>query len=125
MAFWMGATITLAIAAMSFAAPAEYFKRVSTFLVCEQIDANCNTDEETSAETLWYFTEGEKTCLAYTDSPQEQIGFVDITDPSKPIPNGTVDMSGEPTTVRVIGDYGTYHNQLLVLAGFVRNESIY
>ena len=42
--------------------------------------------------------------LVYTDSENNQIGFVDITDPSQPVPAGTLPVSGEPTSVAVLGD---------------------
>lgn len=42
--------------------------------------------------------------LVYTDSGNNQIGFVDITDPSQPVPAGTVSVSGEPTSVSVLGN---------------------
>ena len=94
-----------------------FFQRVSTFNVCEQIDPTCNTDIETSAETLWYYTTDSTTDdddssllkIVYTDSPGENLGFVDITDPSQPKADGILALGGEPTTVRVVGnDYGTY-----------------
>ena len=42
--------------------------------------------------------------LIYTDSPGEQIGFVDITNPANPIPTGVLAMGGEPTSVDVLGN---------------------
>jgi hypothetical protein len=42
--------------------------------------------------------------LVYTDSENNQIGFVDISDPSQPVPAGTVSVSGEPTSVSVLGN---------------------
>lgn len=106
------ARITLAMLSTSFSAvlAAEgpsMFHRVSTFNICEQIDASCNTDEETNAETLWYFTnESGGISVVYTDSEREALGFVDITDSSNPKADGVVPVGGEPTTVRVIGDNG-------------------
>ncbi|MGA0839856.1 MAG: esterase-like activity of phytase family protein, partial [Pseudomonadales bacterium] len=43
--------------------------------------------------------------LIYTDSPGEQIGFVDITDPGNPLALGTLPTPGEPTSVAVAGRY--------------------
>jgi len=85
------------------------FKRMSTFYICQQIDPTCNTDTETNAETIWYYQPPSLNtlCLVYTDSQAENLGFVDITDPESPEPDGIVPLGGEPTTVRVIGDYGT------------------
>lgn len=41
----------------------------------------------------------------YTDSEQEQLGLVDITDASNPSPKGTIALGGEPTSVAVKGSY--------------------
>ena len=106
--FGMAAAATLAV--ISAAEGTALFTRVSTFSICEQIDASCNTDEATNAETLWYFTSKEGgTNLVYTDAESENLGFVDISDPSNPMAIGTVPLGGEPTTVRVVGDYGAYY----------------
>ncbi len=43
--------------------------------------------------------------LIYTDADNEQIGFVDITDPEEPTAGGTLDLPGEPTSLAVNGDY--------------------
>jgi len=104
MMFWMAGATTFAMVSAD-KGPA-LFKRISTFNICEQIDPSCNTDNATNAETLWYFnTEGGGTKLVYTDAEGENLGFVDITDPAMPKADGTVPLGGEPTTVRVVGDY--------------------
>ena len=77
------------------------FKRVSSFLVCSQIDATCDTDDETAAEIVAASTDGNT--LIYTDSPAEVLGFVDISDPTAPLADGTVALAGEPTSVAVAG----------------------
>ena len=77
------------------------FNRVATFPICTQIDAACNTDTETVAEIVVSTDDGMT--LVYTDSEQENIGFVDITDPSAPAAGGVVDVGGEPTSVAVLG----------------------
>lgn len=79
------------------------FNRVTSFLVCSQIEANCNDDTETAAEIVAASEDGMT--LIYSDSPQEVIGFVDITDPETPVAAGTVALGGEPTSVAVQGDY--------------------
>ena len=86
-----------------------YFQRISTFNICEQIDPTCNTDIATNAETVWYYeNKNDNTFrLVYSNSESENIGFVDISDPTNPIAIGEVPLGGEPTTVRVIGNYGT------------------
>ena len=52
------------------------FNRVATFPICTQIDGTCNTDTETVAEIVVAANNGMT--LVYTDSEQENIGFVDI-----------------------------------------------
>ncbi len=79
------------------------FNRIATFPVCQQIDATCNTDEETASEIVAASTDGMT--LIYSDSPAEQIGFVDITNPAMPMAAGVLALDGEPTSVAVKGDY--------------------
>jgi hypothetical protein len=85
-----------------------YFRRISTFNICEQLDPTCNTDIATNAETVWYYeNKNDNTFrLVYTNSESENLGFVDISDPTNPKAIGEVPLGGEPTTVRVIGNYG-------------------
>jgi len=111
--FWMAAAAFLS--AVSTAEGSALFHRISTFSICEQIDPSCNTDDATNAETIWYFTSSSGgTYLVYTDSESENLGFVDITDPSTPKADGSVSLGGEPTTVRVIDNkYGAYHSRFL------------
>lgn len=85
------------------AATPSYFNRIANFAVCSQIEPTCNTDEETSAEIVAASQDGMT--LIYTDSPLEQVGFVDITDPTAPTGLGTLALTGEPTSVAVQGDY--------------------
>ena len=79
------------------------FVRIATFPVCQQISASCDTDTQTVAEIVDYSKDG--LTLIYTDSPMEQIGFVDIKDPANPVAAGTLDVGGEPTSVAVVGNY--------------------
>jgi hypothetical protein len=79
------------------------FNRIATFPICTQIDPTCNTDTKTVAEIVSVSDDGMT--LVYTDSAELNIGFVDITDPSKPLAAGTVKVSGEPTSVAVLGDF--------------------
>jgi hypothetical protein len=79
------------------------FNRVASFLVCQQIDANCHTDEETAAEIVAASEDGN--LLIYTDSPAKKVGFVDITHPQQPTAAGTIDLGNEPTSVAVKGHY--------------------
>lgn len=43
--------------------------------------------------------------LVYTDSEEEAIGFVDISDPANPVGEGTVAVGGEPTSLVVHGPF--------------------
>ena len=78
---------------------AKVFNRVSSFLVCTQIDANCNDDTETVAEIVAASADGAT--LVYTDAGTSELGFADITDPANPVGIGTVALGGEPTSVVV------------------------
>ena len=77
--------------------------RIGSFLICTQIDPSCNTDDETVAEIVAASEDG--LTLIYTDSPQDQLGFVDFSDPANPIGSGVVALGGEPTSVAVLGQY--------------------
>ena len=85
------------------AASARVFKRIASFPVCSQIEANCNDDTETAAEIV--AASADATKLIYTDSPAEALGFVDIGDPANPVAGGTLPLGGEPTSVAVSGNY--------------------
>lgn len=93
------------ITATSFvcnAANPRFFNRLASFPVCLQLDATCNVDTETAAEIVAASPDGNT--LIYTDSPQEVVGFVDITDPANPAPAGLLPLPGEPTSVAVVGN---------------------
>ncbi len=83
--------------------PNNHFNRIAAFPVCSQIDADCNNDTETAAEIVAASTDG--TVLIYSDSPNEQIGFVDINDPANPMPAGVLSVPGEPTSVAVKDEF--------------------
>lgn len=79
------------------------FNRIASFLVCSQIDDSCDTDTETAAEIVAASVDGMT--LIYSDSPAEQVGFVNIADPANPIADGVLGVGGEPTSVAVKGAY--------------------
>ncbi|PJG86005.1 esterase-like activity of phytase family protein [Conservatibacter flavescens] len=83
----------------AFANNTHYFNRSASFLVCSQLDKNCHTDIETSAEILYADKSGKT--LVYTDSPAKQIGFVDITNLHEPQGKKVVKINGEPTSVAI------------------------
>lgn len=80
-----------------------YFQRIATYLVCENTSCDRDSVKETVAEIIAVNKDGN--ILIYTDSPTGKIGFVNISEPANPTGLGTVDTSGEPTSVTVSGDY--------------------
>lgn len=98
------AVLSLSLATMYAATadagpPGKYFRRVSTFPVF----LNSDVDNETVSEIVDAADDGN--VLVYTDAALEVIGFIDISDPSSPQPDGTIAMPGEPTSVAVKGIY--------------------
>ncbi len=79
------------------------FNRIAVYPVCMQADATCNSDDATAAEIVAASTDGMT--LVYTDSPKEQLGFVDITNPAAPTGLGVLPLVGEPTSVAIKGGY--------------------
>ncbi|MDQ8182128.1 esterase-like activity of phytase family protein [Pelagicoccus sp. SDUM812005] len=77
----------------------DYFTRIASFPVF----LNSDIDNETVSEII-AATKNGKT-LVYTDAALEAIGFVDISDAHNPVPLGTVELEGEPTSVKVLGKY--------------------
>jgi len=75
------------------------FKRIATFPVY----LNTNINLETVAEIVAASEDGNT--LIYTDGKTENLGFVDISNPGKPVPAGIINLGGEPTSVAVAGQY--------------------
>lgn len=71
------------------------FKHVATFDVMAE-------NGSTVAEIIDTTPRG--TQLVYTDSENGEIGFVDIKNPAAPMPQGTVAVGGEPTSLAILGD---------------------
>lgn len=76
------------------------FRRVATFPVYANND---DPSAEALAEIVDATPDGRT--LVYTDSAQGAVGFVDIRDPARPRPGGTVAVDGSPTSVSVTGRY--------------------
>ncbi|MFI5896367.1 YncE family protein [Actinoplanes sp. NPDC051513] len=85
------------------------FKRLATFPAY----LNSAIDDAAAAE-ISTVTEDGRT-VVYTDSPGKRLGFVDITNPGKPSPAGTLAVGGEPISVAHLGH--------LLLAGVNTRES--
>ncbi|KAJ9450457.1 hypothetical protein DIPPA_09208 [Diplonema papillatum] len=78
------------------------FNRIASFPVCLLDNPACS-DQATSAEIVTASTDGMT--LIFTDSPAHRLGFIDISDPAAPAAAGVVALSGEPTSVTVVGDF--------------------
>lgn len=81
--------------------PAKFFNRVSTFAVCNQVGASCESADTTAAEIVAASIDGMT--LIYSNSPKGEVGFVDISDVKAPKALGALAMGGEPTSVTVLG----------------------
>ena len=96
------ASITAAGAMTSAPALAQnYFERVATWPVYLNLPEGEDATTETVAEIIAATADGMM--LAYTDSPGDRLGMVDISDPAAPAGAGMVDLGGEPTSVAIVG----------------------
>jgi hypothetical protein len=79
------------------------FNRISNFFICEQIDADCNTDDTTNVRNVAASLDGRT--LLYANPLKNETGFIDITDPHYPKAKGTLSISGGrgiPTSIKPI-----------------------
>lgn len=81
----------------------KFFNRTATFAVCHQVGASCESDATTAAEIVAASLDGMT--LVYSNSPKQEIGFVDIRDVTAPKGLGALAMGGEPTSVTVLGNW--------------------
>ncbi len=81
-----------------------HFARVATLPVFTNLGDGVDPATETVAEIVAVTPDGM--VLAYTDSPGERIGFVDIANPASPSGGGAVALEGEPTSIGIIGGVG-------------------
>src|SRR5262245_40486816 len=79
--------------------PSHAFRRIATLPVFRNTSVNQTAAAEIVAESE------DGNLLVYTDSAAAHIGFVDITNPSRPVPAGVLAVGGEPTSVAVAGPY--------------------
>lgn len=97
----LGLTSVLALAAGTASADMN-FNRIASFATVDNMAAGEDTARETSAEII--DVTGDGMTLVYTDSPLGVLGLIDITDPANPKAAGNIALSGEPTSVAVVGD---------------------
>jgi hypothetical protein len=97
----LAATSTLAVVAVMPAAVQSHFNRVASFPVALNLPADADPATETSAEII--AVSGDGMTLAYSDSPNNAVGFIDITDARAPAPLGRLAFDGEPTAVSIAG----------------------
>ena len=108
--------VAAAVLATSFAAAplaeaggSRHFVRTATFPVYLNLPVGADPASTTAAEISTVSTDGRT--LIYSDAPGKRIGFVDISNPGKPKPAGTLslevlgDADDEPTSVAVVGGY--------------------
>jgi hypothetical protein len=79
------------------------FERTATFVVCTNTSCDRDEVEVTSSEIVAASQDGNR--LIYTDSPNQSIGFIDVTDPHAPKGMGALELDGEPTSVAVAGPW--------------------
>ncbi|MHC1547632.1 esterase-like activity of phytase family protein [Phyllobacterium sp. K27] len=93
-------TILAASAAMpAMAEPV--FNRIASFPVVSNLPKDADSSKVTSSEIITASEDGKT--LIYSDSPNGAIGFIDITDATKPQALGQLKLDGEPTSVAVAG----------------------
>jgi len=83
------------------ASAAEYFTRIASFPITDNLPVGADRKGETLAEIISASEDGQ--LLIYTDSPRRALGFVDIADPTRPKAGGMLSLGGEPTSVKVVG----------------------
>lgn len=98
-----GLTSALAIFAALPALAEPTFNRIASFATPLNMVDGDDISRPTSAEIISASEDGMT--LVYTDSPLGVVGLIDITDPAAPKPLGNIDMGGEPTTAKIIGNF--------------------
>lgn len=84
------------------AAAAPHFNRIASFPVASNIPASMDANSESSSEIIAATEDGMT--LIYSDSPLGGIGFIDIADPKAPKAAGFLTLTGEPTSVSIVGN---------------------
>lgn len=89
--------LVVSVAGQADAQSGPYFVRTATLPVYQNLPQGTDPASPTAAEIVAALPDGNG--VVYTDSPGERIGFVAISDPAAPQPDGTLAVGGEPTTV--------------------------
>src|SRR3712207_2013804 len=84
-------------AAAGVSAPAAAHRRAPSFHRLSTFPAFLNSSAGDAASAEISTVTGDGRTVVYTDGPGRRLGFVDIGDPSRPRPAGTVAVDGEPT----------------------------
>ncbi|WP_135452775.1 esterase-like activity of phytase family protein [Mycobacterium sp. DL99] len=88
---------------------ADRYHRTATYPVYLNKPAEDPVDRETVAEISTVTPDGNT--VIYTDAAAKRIGFVDITDPAKPVGKGTLSLAelghkdDQPTSVAAVGEF--------------------
>ncbi|MED5812865.1 esterase-like activity of phytase family protein [Mycolicibacterium sp. 050232] len=88
---------------------ADRYHRTATYPVYLNKPAEDPLERETVAEISTVTPDGNT--VIYTDAAAKRIGFVDITDPAKPVGKGTLSLAelghkdDQPTSVAAVGDH--------------------
>ncbi|MFB6610884.1 esterase-like activity of phytase family protein [Agromyces sp. NPDC056379] len=105
-----GALAGSAAAVPAEAAPgASAFQRTATYPVFQNLPDGVDPASETVAEISAITPDGST--VVYTDALGKRIGFLDVTDPSNPVGDGTIELASlghaddQPTSVAAYGDY--------------------
>lgn len=96
-----GLVSVAALVAALPAAAAPFFNRIAAFPVARNLPGDADPATVTSAEIITASADGRT--LVYTDSPNGEIGFIDIADPTAPKPLGSLKIGGEPTSATIRG----------------------
>jgi hypothetical protein len=81
-------------------AQSENFNRIATFEAFRNVPAGRTVSKKSIAEIIAASEDGR--LLAYTDSEQQGIGLIDITNPASPQPAGFIPVDGEPTSLVIL-----------------------
>lgn len=97
----LGVFAAAVLGSTALAQSAEMFNRVASFPVLANLPEGADAKQGTSAEIIAASEDGNT--LVYTNSLSGLVGLINITDANAPKALGSVDVKGEPTSVKVAG----------------------